>query len=123
MKLYGTMYELFEHQRKSKEFMLYRNDDYLPAGTAIDVRVQCKPGQKNTCPMTEHSGWGYSARPPTQRSRMACAYQEFLEVAFYGCVWHIGGGDAYNILPHMARNDGWYLVNPEGYPFSSPLPY
>lgn len=120
MKLSGTLYELWEHQRASRvakrKQPLYRNDRFMPPGTAVDVSSKMDPDTFLTTPMTEPDGRGYAARPPTSRTTMASAYMEKVKVAFCGCVWHIGGGNAYNITPAMARDDDWYLVDAEKYP-------
>lgn len=120
MKLSGTMYELWDHQnpngKRRKKWSLYRHDHFLPAGTAVDVGVKFPKGTRLTTPMTEPDGFGYAAPPPTSKTMSSCAYIEKPEVAFGGMVWHIGGGNAYNITPWMAEDDGWYLVDPDEYP-------
>lgn len=118
MRLYGTMHELFDfvQQLPDPRGKLFRNAKYLPKGTAVDVSRKFPKGTILTTPMTEHSGWGHAAPPPTVKTRSASAYMEKVEVAFGGCVWHIGGGNSYNVTTGMADDDGWYLVNATDYP-------
>lgn len=121
MKLSGDVYELWDwlKEKQPKEgplLHLLRHDEYLPKGTAVHVNHKFRPGTFLTTPMTSRMPFAYAMPPPTEKTTYQMAYIDNPEVAFGGCVWHIGGGNSYNITVEMARDDRWYVVEAKDYP-------